>query len=380
MARLAAVATLIVGLSVHSPTVASAAIALAEAGTVATGGGTTITPTLPSATTSGDLLVGAIEDVNSGCTTDTFSAPSGWVKAAHVCRGTTGPIEIWYHPNIAAGTTSVAFGTGSNGANTVAQLSEWSGVDKSSPLDRSGTNSSSSSTTSLSVATSGVLSASNEFSVDAFETAAGLTSFTPASGWTSLNSDPGGGFDSNYDLTPASGAALTGGVTSAPGTTWGGAIATFYGACGGGSLGLTAPATTTLTAITLNGTDQSATTNVAFTPADSTGSASGWNLTGTSTTFQNASSKTLPATATTITGGSVAAVAGTCRLPTNSITYPVTLPAAASAPAAVKLYDAAAATGLGSSTVTLTFKLSVPPSAFKGTYTSTWTFSLVSGP
>jgi hypothetical protein len=76
----------------------------------------------------------------------------------------------------------------------------------------------------------------------------------------------------------------------------------------------------------------------------------------------------------------VAATAGTCRLPTNAIAYPVTLPAATTAPTAVKLYDAAAATGLGPSTVTLTFKLSVPPNAYNGSFSSTWTFSLVSGP
>jgi hypothetical protein len=30
--------------------------------------------------------------------------------------------------------------------------------------------------------------------------------------------------------------------------------------------------------------------------------------------------------------------------------------------------------------VTLTFKLSVPPSVFKGAFSSTWTFSIASGP
>jgi len=214
----------------------------------------------------------------------------------------------------------------------------------------------------------------------AFGTGSGLTSFTPGSGWTSLNSDPSGGFDSNYELNPTSGAILSGAITSSPGTTWGGAIATFFGGCGGGSLGLTSPATAAFGSLTLNGANQSVTTNLSFTPNDSTGSGSGWNLTGTSTTFKNASSNTLPTTATTITAGSVATTAGTCRLPTNAIAYPVTLPAATTAPAAVKLYDATAATGLGPSTVTLTAKLSIPPNAHNGTYSSTWTFSLVSGP
>ena len=76
----------------------------------------------------------------------------------------------------------------------------------------------------------------------------------------------------------------------------------------------------------------------------------------------------------------VAATASKCRLPKNAITYPVTLPAAPVAPTAVKLYNAAAATGLGPSTVTLTAKLSVAPNSYNGVYSSTWTFSLISGP
>jgi len=70
----------------------------------------------------------------------------------------------------------------------------------------------------------------------------------------------------------------------------------------------------------------------------------------------------------------------TCVLPTNSITYPYTLPAGGTAPAATKLYNAAASTGTGAATITPTWKLAVPATASVGTYTSTWTFSLVSGP
>jgi hypothetical protein len=46
----------------------------------------------------------------------------------------------------------------------------------------------------------------------------------------------------------------------------------------------------------------------------------------------------------------------------------------------VKIYDATAGTGLGAATVTVTFTLTVPPSTYSGSYTSTWTLSLVSGP
>jgi hypothetical protein len=62
------------------------------------------------------------------------------------------------------------------------------------------------------------------------------------------------------------------------------------------------------------------------------------------------------------------------------VTYPVSLPAAATPPTATKLYDAAPHTGLGPSNVTLVFAVSAPANIFTGTYTSTWTISIVSGP
>jgi hypothetical protein len=114
-------------------------------------------------------------------------------------------------------------------------------------------------------------------------------------------------------------------------------------------------------------------------PNDQTNSGSGWNISGTSTTFTTGA-HTLAATATQVTGGSVAAASQNCSLPTSSIAYPVTLPAAATAPAAVKLYNAAVNTGAGPSTVTLTFVLALPAATYTGTYNSTWTFTIGSGP
>jgi hypothetical protein len=46
----------------------------------------------------------------------------------------------------------------------------------------------------------------------------------------------------------------------------------------------------------------------------------------------------------------------------------------------VKVYDAAANTGGGPLTLTLSFQLSIPASAYSGSYTSTWTFTIASGP
>ena len=62
------------------------------------------------------------------------------------------------------------------------------------------------------------------------------------------------------------------------------------------------------------------------------------------------------------------------------MSYPYTLPAGASAPAATKLYSASAGTGMGAQTLTPTWTLTIPSSAHVGSYSSTWTLSLVSGP
>jgi hypothetical protein len=156
-------------------------------------------------------------------------------------------------------------------------------------------------------------------------------------------------------------------------------IVAFKPTCSGGSLTLTPPGTVTFPTTALNGKDKTATTTGAFTPNDQTNSGSGWNIAGTSTIFTSGA-HTLPATATQITAGSAAVASQNCSLPTNSIAYPVTLPAGAGPPAAVKLYNASVNTGSGASTVTLTFGLTIHASTYTGTYTSTWTFTIGSGP
>jgi hypothetical protein len=145
---------------------------------------------------------------------------------------------------------------------------------------------------------------------------------------------------------------------------------------------ITAPPAVSFSA-TLDGSDQTVSTTQALDVSDATGSGSGWNMTATSTTFATTSPVHTMSTSATTVGSSptVACDAGSsCTLASNSVTYPYTLPAASSAPTATKMFNAAANTGLGNETVTPTWKLAVPASTFAGTYSSTWTLSLVSGP
>lgn len=148
---------------------------------------------------------------------------------------------------------------------------------------------------------------------------------------------------------------------------------------GAASLSLSHGATATISD-TLDGTDQTVNYTLPLTVADARGTGTGWNLTVTSTTF-NTGSHTLATTASSIASVSSACVAGgTCTNATNSITYPLTIPAAATAPTAVKLFNSAATTGLGRFTITPSINVTIPGNSFSGSYASTLTIAAVSGP
>src|SRR5205823_10737382 len=127
--------------------------------------------------------------------------------------------------------------------------------------------------------------------------------------------------------------------------------------------------------------DVVATATQPFDVGDATGSGSGWNITATSTSFTAGTHSLAPTAVTVPAVATVACDSGaSCTTATNAVSYPYTLPAAATAPTATKIFSAAANTGLGNQTVTLVFQLAIPASAFAGSYSSTWTYTLVSGP
>jgi hypothetical protein len=151
-----------------------------------------------------------------------------------------------------------------------------------------------------------------------------------------------------------------------------------------GSLGFAGtPGNVTFPGTTLDGANKTVTAAQPLDIADATGSGAGWNITATSTLFKSGS-YSLPAGATTI-GSSPAAPtcdsSVTCTPGgSTTVSYPYSLPAAATAPTATKLFNAPAGTGMGDQTVTPTWTLAIPANAYAGNYTSTWTLSLVSGP
>ncbi len=142
----------------------------------------------------------------------------------------------------------------------------------------------------------------------------------------------------------------------------------------------------TIPAVTLNGTDQHVNYTLPTTVVDATGTGNGWNLTITSTTFTTGggSPHSLAANASRIESVETACAASTtCTDPHNStVSYPLALPAAATAPSAVKFFSADAGTGMGSFTVTPTISIAIPANTYASAsgYSSTITVAVVSGP
>lgn len=148
------------------------------------------------------------------------------------------------------------------------------------------------------------------------------------------------------------------------------------------TFGITSNASSGFT-VTLNGTDLTGAWTVPSVVAQTDRAPagnSGWNVTMTSTTFKTASGATLATTASSVVGVSASCAQAPCTAPTNSVGYPVALPAGTVAPAAAKVYNAAVNTGKGLFTVTPDLRTIVAADRDAGSYTSTVTLALVKGP
>jgi hypothetical protein len=168
----------------------------------------------------------------------------------------------------------------------------------------------------------------------------------------------------------------------------------------GGSLTLTSPSSLSWTG-TLSGADQQLvdvnSSDQQYTVNDATGSGAGWHVTTSATQFTNGT-HTFPNTGTFSTNGSVSSISSTsaptatcfgtstCTLPTNTTTYPVAF-TTGSSPTPSNIYDTSASTGLGQIVIggstaanPVGWWVYVPASASAGSYTSTITMEIISGP
>jgi hypothetical protein len=361
------------------PDAEAAGIANAQIGTAVQSVAGSVTPTLPNSSSAGNLLVASLADSSSG---SSFGAPAGWARAATV-DSTSGHAEIWYYANNPGGISSAAFSAGL-GLLVFGQLSEWSGVATSSPVDVTGTATASSSG-QVAVSSTAPASIIGDLGITAMDISStlGTPSFSPGTGWNNLGTSGvlTGGYAGDYQL-----AFLNATVSETENSTvsgnWAAAVVAFKPAvpCSGRTLTLGAPSSVSFGSTTLSGLDQTLSASVSLSPNDLSGSGSGWNITGTSTTFTNGSGNALPTTAATVTAASATGLSGNCSLPSNTVSYPATVPAGSTPPTATRLYNAAAGSGAGPVTVALTANLTVPAAVRTGSYSSTWTLSIVSGP
>jgi hypothetical protein len=149
----------------------------------------------------------------------------------------------------------------------------------------------------------------------------------------------------------------------------------------GGSLSESTSATPSFS-VTLNGSDQTGNYTLPITVTEARGSGAGWNLTITSTQFSTGggSPNTLSTSASSIASVSSSCTGGTCTNATNGLTYPVAVPAGSGPPTAVKFFNAAANTGMGKFTITPSVNVAVPANSYAGSYSSTVTLAIATGP
>jgi hypothetical protein len=166
-----------------------------------------------------------------------------------------------------------------------------------------------------------------------------------------------------------------------------------------GTLALTSPVALAWSA-TANGLDQqladTSSAHQSYLVTDSSTAGAGWHVTVSATTFTSGAS-TLANAGTFLTNGSITAEAATtaptascgslstCTLPARTTVYPVAITTAASAPASFTICNAGLNTGLGTIQIgvganPVGWWVNVPAKALAGTYTSTVSLQIVSGP
>jgi hypothetical protein len=180
---------------VPAAALSAAPVIKVQAGTVAHASGATVTPTLPSVSTAGTLLLATVtSQKNAG-----FTGPTGWVRAVRVGQ-TNADAEIWYYANNPGGITSASF-SDSGATSTTGQLSEWSGVATSSPLDKTGSTTVTLAT-SVAPATTAATTLAGELAVTAaaqWMALAGTATYTPGTGWGNLGNSGATSSSFQYD-------------------------------------------------------------------------------------------------------------------------------------------------------------------------------------
>jgi hypothetical protein len=160
-----------------------------------------------------------------------------------------------------------------------------------------------------------------------------------------------------------------------------------------GPLSLTSPGSLSWAA-TLNGANQSAfdtsSGDQRFSLDDETNTGAGWHITVAATTFTTGA-RTLANSGTFSLNGSLSSATATtappatcvvsCTPPGNATTYPAAITTAATLPTPAFVFDAPVSTGRGPALISpVGWWIAIPASTRAGSYTSTVTIAVVSGP
>lgn len=338
-------------------------------------GATTLVITKPTGVAEGNVMVATVTAKETGAVT----APSGWTAIKNLTQGTALRQVTYYKVATASEAASYSWSLGTSRAAS-GGIVDYSGVNQTVPIAATASGSGESgNATAPSVTTS----AANDLVLAAGSFAAATTVTADASTTERFDVASGSNTSEVADFTQASAGATTA-KTITPAVSTGAWIAQTIAVrdASQATLSVSTTAAPSFSA-NLNSGDQTKTFTVPLTLSDTrTGGSAGlgWNTTITSTQYTTGT-KTLPENSSTVTAVSNAcANGGLCTNPTNSITYPVAVPAGAGPPTAVKFYAAAVATGKGVFTLTPTVSVLVPQNSFTGTYTNTLTISVVSGP
>ena len=337
-------------------------------------GATTLVINKPTGVAQGDVMLATVTVTGTGAPT----TPSGWTVAKST-SGTALRQATYYKVAGASEPASYSWALGSSRAAS-GGIVDYSGVNQTAPVDAT---TSASGASGNAVAASITTSAANDqvLAAVSFATSTTVTADVTTTERYDSSSSSTTGEAADFAQATAGATSAKTATPAASGSAWIAATIALRDASQA-VLSVSTAAAPTFSA-NLNSGDQTKTYTVPLTVNDTRTGASaglGWNTTVTSTQFLSGS-HTLPATVSTITAVSSSCDnGGLCTNPTNSVTYPVAVPAGAGPPTAVKFFNAAATTGIGTFTVTPTVGVTVPQNSFTGAYTSTLTISVVSGP
>jgi len=356
-----------------APGSACAAITVVGSNTASTATNT-LTITKPTNTLSGNVMVAVV----SGAGTTAISAPAGWTLVQDT---TSGALRQVAYVHVAGGSepSTYAF-TSATSRNASGGITSYSGVNTTVPVDASGEALGAS---GKAVSPSVTTTTASDQVITAVATAT-ATSWTAATG--TVERYDKASTSTTQEVADAS--QLTAGATPARTVTpviltgaWTAQTIALRDAASAG-LSFTSAVGASFSA-DIDGGDQTAAYSVPLTVLDTRTGASaglGWSVTLTSTTLTTGTAS-LPASATTVTAATATcANGGVCVAAVNGTAYPVTVPAAVIAPSAVKVASLAAGSAEGAFSLPLSLSVSVPQNSFTGTYASTLTVAVVTGP